>query len=251
MKYLLIAVFAALLSSLSAYADGDEGRVIHCEGSSRVFDATGALTIAANDDAVSRFTYDECHCVTRAETLVGETMFDVAWRRDAGVQNAVYQAIVEEWGSPLQRLGAYGNAGERPAVVDGEIVDALWDLGAASTAYKNLGGNTPKVSPASQGRSTTDFIGNAKVISFGKVVGSGTIDVGDAIRQIEQGYIPVRNTFRNWDNSLPKASSIEYYHEYVVPTPGINGVGSQRIIRGQGGEYYYTPDHYKTFIPLN
>ena len=56
--------------------------------------------------------------------------------RNAGVQNAVYQAVVDEWGSPLKRLGAYG---EEPIAVEPEIVDALWDLGAAATTYRNLG----------------------------------------------------------------------------------------------------------------
>ncbi|XHC14073.1 hypothetical protein ABWH98_26005 [Labrenzia sp. ac12] len=29
------------------------------------------------------------------------------------------------------------------------------------------------------------------------------------------------------------------------------GQGPQRVIQGQGGGLYYTPDHYGTFIPLN
>lgn len=71
MKCLLIAVLAVLQSSLSAFADGGEGRAIHRDGSSLVFDEAGALTVAANDIAVSRFSYDG-HRVVRAETLVGE-----------------------------------------------------------------------------------------------------------------------------------------------------------------------------------
>jgi len=31
----------------------------------------------------------------------------------------------------------------------------------------------------------------------------------------------------------------------------VNGPGPQRVIQGQGGELFYTPDHYGTFIPLN
>jgi filamentous hemagglutinin len=33
----------------------------------------------------------------------------------------------------------------------------------------------------------------------------------------------------------------------VHPTPGENGPGPQRIIVGQDGDIWYTPDHYRTF----
>ena len=45
-------------------------------------------------------------------------------------------------GSPLQRMGLYGETGEKPAVVDGNLVNAIWDVGVASTVYKNLGGKS-------------------------------------------------------------------------------------------------------------
>ena len=38
-----------------------------------------------------------------------------------------------------------------------------------------------------------------------------------------------------------------YYHEYTVDTPGNPSRGKRRIIVGQGGEHYYTDDHYTTF----
>ena len=50
---------------------------------SLVFDDACDLTSAANGVAVSRFTYDD-NRVTRAETLIGEAVFDVVWQRDAG-----------------------------------------------------------------------------------------------------------------------------------------------------------------------
>ena len=167
--------------------------------------------------------------------------------REAGVQNAVYQALVDEWGSPLRRFGAYDNA---PFVMESEIVDAVWDLGAAATAYRNLGGNEPAPQVA-KGRVTTDFIGNATVSSFGKIVGRGTIDVRTSIDKIEDGTLPARNVFRNDQGLLPLNPSKTYYREYVLPTPRGVGVGPQRIIRGNGGEYFYTPDHYHSFVPLN
>lgn len=54
-------------------------------------------------------------------------------------------------------------------------------------------------------------------------------------------------TFYNNKDILPLKPS-GYYREDVVPTPGIKGAGVQRIVIGNGGEWYYTPDHYKTFI---
>ena len=63
---------------------------------------------------------------------------------------------------------------------------------------------------------------------------------------------PHRNdgaVFEN-DAGLLPAKPQGYYHEYVHPTPGISHAGLQRLIIGQDGGVYYTPDHYKTFIRL-
>ncbi len=38
-----------------------------------------------------------------------------------------------------------------------------------------------------------------------------------------------------------------YYREYTVPTPGSSSRGARRIIAGQGGDFYYTRDHYDSF----
>ncbi|MCY3821369.1 MAG: hypothetical protein OXH52_18780 [Gammaproteobacteria bacterium] len=56
--------------------------------------------------------------------------------------------------------------------------------------------------------------------------------------------------FRNEEGLLPTRPP-GYYQEFVHPTPGISGAGPQRIVRGDAGELYYTPDHYESFIPLN
>ena len=52
--------------------------------------------------------------------------------------------------------------------------------------------------------------------------------------------------FHNRENRLP-AQPRNYYHEYTVPSPGVRNRGARRIISGPSGEYYYTPDHYRTF----
>jgi ribonuclease T1 len=52
--------------------------------------------------------------------------------------------------------------------------------------------------------------------------------------------------FENREGLLPDRPS-GYYHEYTVPTPGASDRGARRIIRGSGGELYWTDDHYRSF----
>lgn len=53
-------------------------------------------------------------------------------------------------------------------------------------------------------------------------------------------------TFGNFERVLPRQSS-GYYKEYTVRTPGESDRGARRIVAGQAGEKYYTPDHYNSF----
>ena len=69
-------------------------------------------------------------------------------------------------------------------------------------------------------------------------------DVAEAIPQLAE-QVPGKTT-----PELP-VKPPGYYQEFVHPTPGVSGAGSQRIVRGAGGELYYTPNHYDTFVPLN
>jgi guanyl-specific ribonuclease Sa len=66
------------------------------------------------------------------------------------------------------------------------------------------------------------------------------------------GKFPHRNDgsiFKNMEGLLPKQNA-GYYNEFVHPTLGVNGPGAMRVVTGQGGEMWFTPDHYKTFIPI-
>jgi len=56
--------------------------------------------------------------------------------------------------------------------------------------------------------------------------------------------------FANREGRLP-AKARGYYHEYTVETPGSPDRGARRIIRGTGGELYYTHDHYRTFLRID
>lgn len=53
-------------------------------------------------------------------------------------------------------------------------------------------------------------------------------------------------TFFNREGLLP-AEAEGYYHEYTVPTPGETDRGARRLVVGDGGEVYYTDDHYESF----
>jgi len=60
-------------------------------------------------------------------------------------------------------------------------------------------------------------------------------------------------TFGNREKRLPQRA-LGYYREYTVPTPGEAGRarstrdrGARRIVAGNGGEFYYSGDHYRSF----
>ncbi len=65
------------------------------------------------------------------------------------------------------------------------------------------------------------------------------------------------STFGNFERRLPYQAR-GYYREYTVPTPGRHDRGARRIIAGSGrhgdvatsGEYYYTHDHYRSFLRI-
>lgn len=88
----------------------------------------------------------------------------------------------------------------------------------------------------------------------GKVVFRGDVDVAPTLQRIERGeklrFSHDGIVFENREQRLPRKGT-GYYHEYVHPTPGQDGPGPQRIIRGKGGETFYTHDHYRTFQRLD
>ena len=59
--------------------------------------------------------------------------------------------------------------------------------------------------------------------------------------------------FGNREGLLPRKPR-GYYTEYTVKTPGAKDRGARRIVAGgdpkQSGEYYYTADHYRSFMRI-
>ena len=60
-------------------------------------------------------------------------------------------------------------------------------------------------------------------------------------------YAKDGTVFGNRERRLPQAKK-GYYREYTVKTTGSRDRGVRRIITGQGGEIYYTGDHYASFV---
>ena len=56
-------------------------------------------------------------------------------------------------------------------------------------------------------------------------------------------------TFENREELLPDQPR-GYYAEYTVPTPGSDDRGARRIVVGEGGELYWTADHYTSFSAI-
>jgi ribonuclease T1 len=67
------------------------------------------------------------------------------------------------------------------------------------------------------------------------------IDQGGPFSYARDGVV-----FGNFEGLLPPQKR-GYYHEYTVRTPGSRDRGARRIVTGQGGEIYYTDDHYNSF----
>jgi ribonuclease T1 len=59
--------------------------------------------------------------------------------------------------------------------------------------------------------------------------------------------------FGNYEGILPKRKR-GYYHEFTVKTPRARNRGARRIVAGgdpiTSGEYYYTDNHYVTFMRI-
>ncbi|MFD9355340.1 ribonuclease domain-containing protein [Streptomyces sp. NPDC060031] len=72
----------------------------------------------------------------------------------------------------------------------------------------------------------------------------------DVLALIDKGgpyaYRQDGTVFGNFEKVLPKQKR-GYYHEFTVKTPGERDRGARRIVTGEGGEFFYTDDHYKTF----
>lgn len=127
---------------------------------------------------------------------------------------------------------------------------------ATATPQRRSATTTPRATPRGTPRgnpvNNPYLLRNIKVYNFGNLAYQGDIDLKPTLDRIAKGIEdPHPNdgaVFTNREGRLPRQSNRNYYHEYVLRTKGVPGVGPQRVIVGNGGEVYYTPDHYASFI---
>lgn len=76
-------------------------------------------------------------------------------------------------------------------------------------------------------------------------------EVADTLALIESGgpfpYARDGAVFENRERLLPQEER-GYWREYTVETPGSDDRGARRVVAGEGGELYYTDDHYDSFL---
>jgi len=110
-------------------------------------------------------------------------------------------------------------------------------------AYKNWYISYNAVAAKGVTQLSTRFVSTSK----------GVADLQPTLNRIASGgKFPHRNDgsiFKNFEGLLPKQNA-GFYREFFHPTSGITGPGPMRIVTGQNGGMWFTPDHYKTFIPI-
>jgi ribonuclease T1 len=123
---------------------------------------------------------------------------------------------------------------------DGETVTVFGD-DPASTASTDPGSSPPVESGDVDPASGLPWVREEEL----PVEGQGTLALID-----QGGPFPFPDkdgsTFGNFEGLLPDHPR-GYYAEYTVVTPGSANRGARRIITGDGGEFYWTRDHYESF----
>ena len=169
------------------------------------------------------------------------------------IAHAVVDGAIDFYNkSPQEQGEALGKATVSVAsdVAIAALTDGLGSVAGLRKAEKALEAADHVKDASKAAGATTTVLSDVTVVSKGKIVGQGNVYLRPTIEKIESGGLRPRDTFTNREGLLPPRPA-GYYKEYVHPTEGISGPGSQRIVRGAGGEMYYTPDHYKTFVPLH
>ena len=126
------------------------------------------------------------------------------------------------------------------------LIILLLLLGAGYTIRALQGSNTHSGSGSSGGSSTS---GSLQLVPLASLPSQAQ----DTVSLIQRGgpfrYPHDGIVYQNLERQLP-AEPPGYYHEYTVLTPGSSDRGARRIVTGKDGQFYYTADHYASFVRI-
>lgn len=151
-----------------------------------------------------------------------------------------------------------------PVLLTGLVVLALFAFGGEGLLGQLVQGPTPAPT-SSAGQATSGQAASAPATSARGTEKPGT-ENRSGLPEIRESALPAEGrrvldliraggpyrysqddeTFGNFERILPRQAR-GYYREYTVPTPGESDRGARRIVAGNGGDKYYTDDHYETF----
>lgn len=139
------------------------------------------------------------------------------------------------------------------------VLLALVVLLIAGYAGRGLNSNhsstaEPRAATTTASQSAVSSASRAETTSGLRPLSSLPPQAADTIARIRShGPYPFRQdgvVFNNAERHLP-IKPAGYYHEYTVITPGSADRGARRIIVGGNGEYYFTADHYGSFVKID
>ncbi len=191
-----------------------------------------------------------------------------------GLFNAGRQSALDQQSARLARNTAAADAISQDAATS-EVLSAADDI--ATSALENSGDAAPAEiavatatrapratrTPRPKARASATaaappveslIVPDQRIYALdGSIAYEGDVDLSPVLARIEAGkrdrHPNDGSTFGNREGLLPRKAR-NYYTEWVIRTPGLREVGPQRLITGQEGEVYYTPDHYQTFVRI-
>ena len=113
---------------------------------------------------------------------------------------------------------------------------------------------TDESPPPTEAETTESSTTGAKPADDDSIPADHRAAIGEVLVLIEAGgpfpHDQDGTVFQNREGLLPQQPQ-GYYHEYTVPTPGSPDRGARRLVTGDGGEVYYTSDHYSSFTQID
>jgi ribonuclease T1 len=142
----------------------------------------------------------------------------------------------------------------RPLIALVVLVAALVVAYVVKGLESDQGTGTP-FSSASASASSSVASRSASAAARGVALSSLPAQAAQTVRLVQAGGpfpYPANDgvVYHNLNHDLPREPD-GYYHEYTVPTPGEHTRGARRLVRGNRGEYWYTGDHYETFVRVD